>query len=324
MQFSSFSLPRSTRSAPAASLPARTSRRERVGFRPQLEALEDRCLFSTLTVTNLNDSGAGSLRATITAAQSGDTIVFSSSLFSTTTALSSPLLSNSTKGNNGSGKGHGKPTSPPPPPSSTPNTITLTGGHLLIGKSLTIQGPSTSRLTISGNRTTGVLAVAQNTAVTISGITMSNGWNSGSGGNVINQGALTLNGCTVSNGSVLYYGGGIYNLGGTLTLNSTTVSGNSARFGGGIYNAGGLLTIDSSTISGNTAFHSDYPWSGGEGGGIFNDANGSVVLRNASSITGNTSTWYEAVGLDVDNLGTIYRDGTSTIGVLYGNAAIQI
>jgi hypothetical protein len=82
--------------------------------RPGLEALGRR-LFSTLTVTSLQDSGAGSLRAEVAAAQSGDTIVFSSTLFSSATVLSAPLPSTFTKVT-GNGKGHGKPTSPPPPP----------------------------------------------------------------------------------------------------------------------------------------------------------------------------------------------------------------
>ena len=48
-------------------------------FRPQLEALEDRWMPSTLTVTNVSDSFtgfvAGGLRAEINLAQNGDTIV---------------------------------------------------------------------------------------------------------------------------------------------------------------------------------------------------------------------------------------------------------
>jgi hypothetical protein len=287
-----------------------------------LEALEDRQLFSTLTVTSLQDSGAGSLRAQIAAAQSGDTIVFSSSLFTTTTAISSPLLSSSVKLNGSAKQGHGKPTKSPPPP---PNTIVLTSGQLTLTKNLTIQGPSTTQLTISGTTTNSasrIFEVSQNTTVTLSRMTVSRGF-SGYGGGIFNQGALALNGCTISGNFVHYNGGGIYNVG-TLSINNSTLSGNSARFGGAIYNAGGMVTIDSSTLSGNIAFHSDYPWAGGDGGGIYNDANGTVTVRNFSSITGNTSEWYEGLGPDVYNLGTIYHDGTSTIGFLVGNSAILI
>src|SRR6516162_8242272 len=72
-------------------------------FRPQFDCLEDRCVPSTLTVTSTADSGPGTLRADIAAAQPGDTIVFS--------------------------------------PSLAGQTITLTSGELVVNKSLTIQGP---------------------------------------------------------------------------------------------------------------------------------------------------------------------------------------
>src|SRR5467141_3269886 len=84
-------------------------------FVPWLESLEDRTVPSTLTVTNNFDSGAGSLRDTIKAAKSGDTIVFASSL-------------------NG-------------------QTITLTSDELAIKKSLDIEGPGASLLAVSGNDT---------------------------------------------------------------------------------------------------------------------------------------------------------------------------
>jgi hypothetical protein len=66
----------------------------------------------TLTVTNTNDSGPGSLRAAIAGAFTGDTINFSLAL---------------------------------------PATITLTSGELLINQDLTISGPGASTLVISGN-----------------------------------------------------------------------------------------------------------------------------------------------------------------------------
>src|SRR5262249_12613969 len=72
-------------------------------FRPRLEALEGRDLPSTLTVVNLSDSGPGSLRAEIAAAQNGDTVAFD--------------------------------------PSLKAQAIFLTSGELVIDKSLDIEGP---------------------------------------------------------------------------------------------------------------------------------------------------------------------------------------
>ena len=84
----------------------RTTAAARRTVRPRLECLEDREVLSTLTVTNNLDSGAGSLRAEIAAAQH-DTIVFA------------PVLDG--------------------------QTITLTSGDLLIKKDLTIAGPGDRR-----------------------------------------------------------------------------------------------------------------------------------------------------------------------------------
>ena len=52
--------------------------------RMRLEPLEGRDVPSTLTVTNANDGGAGSLRAAIAAARSGDTIRFAPALIGQT------------------------------------------------------------------------------------------------------------------------------------------------------------------------------------------------------------------------------------------------
>jgi len=53
--------------------------------RPRLEVLEDQTLLNTDIVTNTNDHGPGSLRATISSASPGDTIAFASGVTGTIT-----------------------------------------------------------------------------------------------------------------------------------------------------------------------------------------------------------------------------------------------
>jgi hypothetical protein len=66
---------------------AHGSRRQRLAYRPTIAVLEDRQLLSTWTVSNNHDSGPGSLRAEIAAAQSGDTIHFAGKLAGQTITL---------------------------------------------------------------------------------------------------------------------------------------------------------------------------------------------------------------------------------------------
>ena len=353
------------RSAPAARPVPGTSPLATNRVRPILELLEGRCLLTTLTVTSPADSGLGSLRQVIAAAQSGDTIVFSPTLFSST------QTSTSTK--------KGKPKSPPPPPPA-PNTITLATGQLAITKNLTIRGLGVDQLYISGNYASRVFEVARGATVTLSGMTVTKGFASATtGGGILNNGTLTLTNVVIA-GNGATYGGGVYNGGGTLHVGSSTLGGNYAdgiagggiynaggivsignstlsnnrsRYGGGIYNGGGRLTLTNSALSGNAA-SADYNGRGGYGGGIYNSAGsvtisnsivsgnragafglggggggiynalaGTVTVRDSSSITGNTGS-FDGAAEDVNNLGALYCDGASTIGVAVGNAAVQV
>ncbi|MSQ26592.1 MAG: hypothetical protein EXR51_00410 [Dehalococcoidia bacterium] len=226
-------------------------------------------LATSWTVTNTNDNGAGSLRAAIANATSGDTINFSSSVT---------------------------------------GTITLTSGELAIAKNLTITGPGAASLAISGNSASRVFNISSGASVVISGLTFHSGSAGASyGGGIFNAGALTLSNSTLSgnsegsgggilnfwgtavltnsavsgNSSANGWGGGIFNQNGTLTFTNGTLSGNSAAYGGGgIYNYG-TLTLTNSTVSGNSSTN-------GGGGGIFSEA-GTLTLSN-STLSGNSAT----------------------------------
>src|SRR5262249_10170333 len=157
---------------------------------------------STLTVTSpLDDGSSGTLRATIAAAVSGDTIVFDNSL-------------------NG-------------------QTITLNGNELLINKNLTIQGPGATQLAISGNHLSrgfdvpSVSGAIISPQVSLSGLTIRDGNVVGGspgdgGGGIYNFGALTVSGCVFSGDSAPQGGAIMSSSEGRLTLSDCTFSNNSA------------------------------------------------------------------------------------------------
>ena len=182
-------------------------------LRPTVTVLEGRTLLSTLTVTNADDSGAGSLRAAVAQANTdggGDTIVFSS-LF------------------------------------DSPQTITLTGGQLELSGTTgttTITGPGANLLSVSGNKPSRVFLIDQGVTASVSGLTITGGNTAYEGGGLENAGELKLTDCTVS-GNSAGAGGGLFNTGGgTTTLTHCTFSDNSAvSSGGGLLNYGGTLSL---------------------------------------------------------------------------------
>ena len=185
-------------------------------------------------------------------------------------------------------------------------TITLTSGQLVIDKNMSITGPGSGDLTISGNNASRVFQINAGINVAISGVTITSGSPDSSGGGIRNDGGtLTITNTTISGNSAIFGGGGIYNtFGSTLSLTSSTIIGNSAtQNGGGIDNpAGSTLNITDSTISNNTAVR---------GGGIYNRGTG--TLTN-TTVSGNTA---ESSG------GGIYNSGTLTLtnSTVSGNTA---
>jgi hypothetical protein len=210
---------------------------------------------ATFTVTNLNDSGAGSLRDAVTQANS----------------TAGPDVINFQPGLTG--------------------TITLTSGELSLYDSVDIQGPGAAVITVSGNDTSRIFYIYSSAAtpidVTISGLTLTHGFDGGSGGAINDVGEnLTLDHDIVSKsvageGS----GGGVakFQNSGTLHIHNTTVTGNTAGLGGGVffYSSDAAADIQDSVISNNHAYAS--------GGGIYLYNIDSDVTIARTTISGNTA-----------------------------------
>ncbi|HXQ35003.1 MAG TPA: choice-of-anchor Q domain-containing protein, partial [Anaerolineales bacterium] len=195
----------------------------------------------TYTVTNVNDSGLGSLRQAIANAGSGDTITFDATLAG--------------------------------------QTITLVS-NLIINKDLTIDGSGlSSQITISGGNVAHV-EVSLSRIVTISDLTIVNGYTSGDGGAVKSSGELTIINSTLRNNHAIGEGGAIDSLG--LTLKNSTIYQNQSDSSGGaisIY-GNGFHTIVNSTVTQNQA--------GDSGGAIYIHGNLDVQISN-STFAGNNS-----------------------------------
>ncbi|MFN5857624.1 MAG: FG-GAP-like repeat-containing protein, partial [Pseudanabaenaceae cyanobacterium] len=206
-------------------------------------------VLANFTVTNTNNSGAGSLRDAIAQANAlagADTISFAG------------VFSDGNTSN---------------------DTITLTS-ELSLNGDLTINGSGGDLVTISGNNASRVFTVGGGVNVTLNALTLIGGnAGGGFGGGIYNNGTLTLTNSTLSN-STASAGGGIWNQGGTLTLTNTTLSSNTASGnGGGMTINGGTVTITNSTLNSNRA-------NGDFGGGI--DNNGNLTVSN-STFSGNSA-----------------------------------
>src|SRR5262245_45867151 len=228
------------------------------GFRPRLEALEGRDVPSTLTVTNTNDSGPGSLRAEIALAKNNTTIAFD--------------------------------------PQLDFQTITLTSGELNITSDVTILGRGAGLLKVSGGGNSRVFEVAPKVKVNISGLTISDGnailaSNVLEGGGIYNRGTLTVSNCNLFANHAIA-GGGISNHG-TLTVSGCTLSGNiGTQSGGGIFNAGAMTVSGSYFVPSIDPF-TGIPLTGNRsywGGGIFNQGKATATVSSGTTLSGNAAT----------------------------------
>ena len=293
------------------------------GLSPALNA-------NTITVTNTNDSGPGSLRAALAVAHDGDTI--------DATGVS--------------------------------GTILLTSGELQINHNVTIHGPGAAHLAVNGNATDRVFenfagpvtisgftithgftsdidgggGILNHGGLTLSGTSiLRNNTGScgffcnGSGGGINSNsgGTLTVTNSIISNNSTGGGGGGMYLArGGTATVTDSTISENSGGFFGGGIDGGGTTMVTNSTISGNTAsvdgggvfnqgdFRKNATFTGtnstisgntasSRGGGVYNDIDGTLSVTN-STISGNSALSGQG--------GALFNSGAATIGDTILNA----
>ena len=170
------------------------------------------------TVTNGNDSGAGSLREAIedaNATAGADEIRFDGV-----------------------------------------SAIDLMSGELTITDELTINGQTTNvRIERNAGATDfRIFNVTGGATTTFENVTVANGTTADNGGGILSNGEVNLIGSTVSGNTSGDRGGGI-NTTGQINLTSSHVSGNSSTDnGGGLYNRNaGITIIDNSTISGNSS-----------------------------------------------------------------------
>lgn len=254
---------------------------------------------ATFNVTKTADSGAGTLRQAIldaNASPGADTITFAE--------RSGPQVIDLTTVGDGAGK--------------------TNFSAFLVSGDLTIAGPGANRLTVQRKLGEGVenfriFKIAAGAAVTIRGLTISNGKNSIAvsdsgysvtnypGGGISNAGTLTLEDCVLSGNTATTagpqsaggLGGAVYSTG-ALTVRGCTFLNNRGRRGGAI---NGQADISNSTFAGNKA---DEPATS------LHSRGGALLTLGTSSITNCTfvNNLAGAVGAAVFNEGNLTVSNT--------------
>ena len=216
------------------------------------------------TVTNNEDSGAGSLRDVLGAASDNEVINFAAGLNGTTITLSSGSLS------------------------ITGLTLTLDASALPSG------------IKLSGNKSSRILTIVDNADVTLRSLHLRDGReNEDNGGGLkVFSSHLVLDACSIQDCVSAFDGGGLWGNGMTGSIQRCKIAGNeSGSFGGGIFligiNGTKSLDISNSQISGNVAAFgagidnfranptlSNCTIQGNSGGGLCNQSGSAPVLRN--------------------------------------------
>jgi len=211
---------------------------------------------------------------------------------------------------------------------SYPATIVL-DSQLVIDRNVTISGPDTGELILSGQNQSRVILIEENLSVNMSSLSISNGYASGEspdgGGIHCNSSDLYLKNVTISGNSSDKTGGGIYSYDSYLNLLHVTIRlNNASESGGGIYFRSGDVTLTNVLIAKNNAGIGDVPWTV-KGGGICCRSNNAIftnVTITESSFGGGLSLLSGELGLRNSILwhnspGNIY--GSGSIKAVYSN-----
>lgn len=197
---------------------------------------------SGLTVTNTNDSGAGSLRQAIIDTAPGGVVDFAPGLSGQTVTLSSEIV---------------------------------------LAKALTVDASALSNgFIVAGANSTRLLRVNAAGNLTLRKLTFKNGNGTGAadngfGGAIYNVGTTNVQLCTFQRNVGSNYGGAIYNgLSSTLIVDRSTFTVNSTTLYGGAIASSGVCTVLGSTFQGNTSTY--------EGGAIYTDFYGTLTARNST------------------------------------------
>jgi CSLREA domain-containing protein len=206
---------------------------------------------------------------------------------------------------------------------STPQTITLSNRLPDITTRMDIVGPGANLLTISGNQQVRPFYINFAGDVTISGVTITQGFADYGGAINLNYGALTLQSVVVSSSHATQRGGGVQNANGsnpassgTLRVVNSTFSGNVADRQGGAIASLGTIIASNSTFSSNHA---------SKGGAIYSDNPGSVELVSVT-VSGNTASSAGGVYAGAGTLvmrNTILANSTGGDCVGAGSSAIN-
>ncbi|MGE5774947.1 MAG: choice-of-anchor Q domain-containing protein, partial [Chloroflexota bacterium] len=285
------------------------------------------CTSGPITVVNLSDSGAGSLRQAITDICPGGTINFASLLAGQTILLSS---------------------------SSLP----------VIDKPLTIDGGSGGSVILSGAGSYRIFEVTSAGNLTLNNLKLQDGnykaWCSGglpgapscAGGGIYSEGTLTITNGTFSGNSAdaggaifiaagtveisnstfannsAYQGGAIFTWAGTATVLNSTFFANSATYGGAIYSETATLSLSNNTFSNNSATYGGGLYNVGilnltnnilanspSGADCFNEDGAGIVVTDVGNLV-------EVNAAETNNCGTPAATGDPNLGPLASNGGL--